>query len=284
VAAGVPVVLRPCGHLHRYSLRQSRWRKRAYLAVYGGFVRRACACWHYTSENEAAESWPGDCSPRFILPNGIEPEEFSADRSAARAHVERRWPELGDSLYVLFLGRLHPKKRLDVLLEAFLAGAPEPFKLVVAGPDEGGLWPALRSRYLSEPRSAGRVVRIGTVAGTYKSMLLAAATLFALASEHENFGNAPLEALAAGTPVLLSPHVDIAGPALAAGVGFTAPVGAAPWREQLAQLLAEPERLSAMSPKAKAWVREHFHWDRITIELLRRYEWVRHGCPTEQRL
>src|SRR5207245_24431 len=98
--------------------------------------------------------------------------------------------------------------RLDLLLQAFLAGAPREFKLVVAGPDECDLWPTLAARFL-KPSLAARVVRAGTVTGRAKIALLAAARLFALPSEHENFGNAALEALAAGTPVLLSPHVDL---------------------------------------------------------------------------
>jgi glycosyltransferase involved in cell wall biosynthesis len=278
-AAGVPVVLRPCGHLHRYSLRRSWVQKRLYLALFGGFVRRACAAWHYTSEPESAGSWPGDDSPRFVLPNGIDPDEYAADRADARAAVARAWPALGDAPYILFLGRLHPKKRLDLLLEAFCAGAPPACKLVVAGPDECGLWESLRGRFLKDAAAAARVVRLGAVSGRDKVALLAAAALFALPSEHENFGNAPLEALAAGTPVLLSPHVDLAGAAEEAGVGFVCPLRPDAWGESLARLLAQPERLEALSAPARAWVRERFHWDRIVGELFRAYDWVRRGCP-----
>src|SRR5262249_23739144 len=114
-AAGVPVVLRPCGHLHHYSLRRSAWRKRLYLALWGRRLRAACTAWHYTSAQEAAESWPWDDSPRFVLPNGIEPAAYAVDRDRAAAAVRRRWPEVGARPYVLFLGRLHPKKRLDLL-------------------------------------------------------------------------------------------------------------------------------------------------------------------------
>jgi hypothetical protein len=76
-----PVVLKPCGLLHCYSLRRSRWLKRGYLALWGGMVQRACCAWHYTSAREAAESWPhvGHAvhpglhgMAYFVLPNGIE--------------------------------------------------------------------------------------------------------------------------------------------------------------------------------------------------------------------
>src|SRR5262249_30683612 len=160
-----------------YSLRQSRWRKWAYLTLWGRLVQRACTAWHFTSENEAAESWPWDDSPRFVVPNGIDPEDYAVDRGAAREDVWRALPELNRARYVLFLGRLHRKKRLDFLVEAFLASAPESVKLVVAGPDEGRVWQTLAKRIIASGRAC-RVVRVaGVVNGRDKIQLLAGASL-----------------------------------------------------------------------------------------------------------
>lgn len=279
--ADMPCVVRPCGHLHRYSLWRSRWRKRAYLAVWGSMVRRACRAWHYTSTQEAAESWPWDDSPRFVVPNGIEPAQFLEDREAARALIRTTWPALGQAPYVLFLGRIHPKKRLDLLLHAFLASAPPAWKLVVAGPDECGLWHTLSARYLAGPAAAARVVRLGTVSGAEKAALLGGARLFALPSEHENFGIAALEALAAGTPVLLSPHVDLAVQVVEAGFGTTAPLDVAAWESALARELADPRVPEELSARARHWVQTQYAWDQIAQRLVERYQWVRAGCPAE---
>ncbi len=279
LAARVPAIVRPCGHLHQYSLRRSRWLKRIYLAMGGGTVRRACACWHYTSAQEALGSWPGPNHPQFILPNGIEPEEFAVDRAEALDHVARVWPALAADPYVLFLARLHPKKRLDLLLEAFRAGAPRPFKLVIAGPDECDLWQLLAERYLSDAAFAARVVRIGTVAGRDKVALLAAAALFALPSEHENFGNAALEALATGTPVLLSPHVDFAGPIGHAAACHRAPLDAASWAESFATLLTNDRVTEGARDAVREEIRQTYSWRRLTAELVDRYRWVLGGCP-----
>jgi glycosyltransferase involved in cell wall biosynthesis len=271
-ALGVPVVLRPCGLLHPYSLRRSPWVKRLYLLLWGGLVRRVTAAWHYTSDREAAESWPGPGAPHFVLPNGIEPGEFALARDDARALVRRSWPEWGDEPYVLFLGRLHPKKRPELLVEAFLEGAPPGFRLVVAGPDEQRLWDGLARRLLRHPKAAARVVRLAGVSAELRAALLGGATLFALPSEHENFGVAALESLAAGTPVLLSPHVDLADAALAYGVGFTAPLEVSAWRDRLAELLVRPQRLAALAPHARSWAAERFDWGRLCAELTRHYE------------
>jgi glycosyltransferase involved in cell wall biosynthesis len=280
-AAAVPTVLRPCGLLHPYSLARSRWQKRAYLGLWGKMVRRACTAWHYTSENEATESWPRDASPRFVLPNGIEAAEHDLDRDEARARVARMWPALGRAPYVLFLGRLHPKKRLDLLIEAFLAGAPRDYQLAVAGPDEGALWQTVAARFLGGAEAAARVHRLGTVRGEEKVALLAGAHLFALPSEHENFGIAALEALAAGTPVMLSPHVDLAGAVTTVGFGYRVPLDSQTWTRQLRKVLAEPDRLVETGERARAWVREHYDWRRIAGELEHRYQWVMAGCPAE---
>lgn len=272
LAVQVPTVFRPCGQLHRYSLRRSRWRKWAYLKLWGRMVRRACGAWHYTSENEAAESWPWDASPRFVLPNGIEPDDYAIGRTEACAVVGKRWPQIGDSPYVLFLGRLHPKKRVDLLLEAFLTGAPSEFKLVVAGPDERNLWSSLTGRFLRDAVAGRRVLRLGTVGGSEKIALLAAATLFALPSEHENFGNAVLEALAAGTPVLLSPHVDLAAAAVAAGFASTALLDPVAWGHRLATLLTDRVSLESMADQAKQWVHDQYSWSSIASRLELHYQ------------
>ena len=228
----------------------------------------------YTSENEATESWPWDASPRFVLPNGIEPDDYRIDRDEARNLVRTSWPQIGDSPYVLFLGRLHPKKRVDLLLEAFLEGAPHDFKLVVAGPDECNLWQPLAGRLLRDLDARQRVLRLGTVGGCAKIALLTGATLFALASEHENFGVAALEALAAGTGVLLSPHVDLAQAGLGDGFVYTAALEKSAWRERLASLLADPAGLVKMGSQAKALVKEQFSWGQIARRLLSQYQRV----------
>jgi glycosyltransferase involved in cell wall biosynthesis len=277
-ASGVPLVLRPCGLLHGYSLRRSAGVKSAYLTLWGSLAKQACSAWHYTSRGEAADSWPRDGSRGFVVPNGIEPEEFSLDRGEARRLVARVWPDVGAAPFVLFLGRLHPKKRLDLLLEAFLDDAPAGCKLMVVGPDEQDLWPELQRRYL-RGRNAERVVRAGLVAGEQKAALLAAADLFALPSEHENFGIAALEALAAGTPVLLSPHVDLAGDETPASGLYRAPLVQPDWGRRLAELLTDRAALVEGGTCGRAWAHERFAWSRIAADLVDRYQWVLSGCP-----
>jgi glycosyltransferase involved in cell wall biosynthesis len=272
---GLPVILRPCGQLHRYSLGRSWLYKRAYLSMCGSGIKKACLAWHFTSENEARESWPWKVSNYFVLPNGVDAESLAVSREAARLSVNKRLPELDDCPYVLFLGRLHPKKRLDLLLDAFLSGAPEPYKLLVVGPDESGLWEPLRARFLAHAAQSRRVIRVGPVGGGQKIELFAGAALFALPSEHENFGIAPLEALAAGTPVLLSPQVDIATSVAKAGLGKVAPLTVCSWRERFRFLEAPRVEQPAFVARARQWVAANHGWRELTRQVLDHYRIVR---------
>jgi glycosyltransferase involved in cell wall biosynthesis len=266
----IPVALKPCGLLHRYSLGRSALQKSLYLRLCGATVRRAVSLWVYTSRQEAAGSWPFDDGPHAIVPNGIDPEEFAVEREVARHHVERDWPELGGYPYVLFLGRIHPKKRLDLLLEAFLSAAPVGYKLVVAGPDEALLWPGLVRRFLGSAEKARRVVRLPAVGGRDKVHLFAGAALFAMPSEHENFGIAALEALAAGTPVCLSPHVDLADEVTPAGWGETLPLDVAVWTKRFAHLPGAGPELADAGP-VRAWVAERYSWSNLARGLEHHY-------------
>lgn len=275
--ARVPVVLRPCGILHRYSLKRRHWPKRVYLNLWGGMVERACSAWHYTSENEAAQSWPWKQKPHFVLPNGIEPDELKIEDAQALTILERKWPGLGGAPYVLFLGRLHPKKRLDLLLAAFREVSREGQKLVIAGPDECGSWPELAALLLRDPEMARRVIRIELVAGVEKAALLAGARVFALPSEHENFGVAALEALAVGTPVLLAPQVDLIGVIKSADWGEVIPLEISAWGAAIARCLAQPRQTATERNCRREWIAERFSWESIAARLTEHYRTVISG-------
>jgi glycosyltransferase involved in cell wall biosynthesis len=245
-------------------------------------VRRACTAWHFTSPDEERESWPWDASPRFIIPNGVEPEQFAVDRREAREQVWRALPALQECPYVLFLGRLHSKKRLDFLVAAFLEGAPPDFKLVIAGPDEENIMEKIAARFLLDADAARRVVRAGLVTGNQKTALLAGASLFALPSEHENFGIAALEALAAGTPLLLSPDVDLAKSLGNTSWCHTAPLAVEAWSALLARLLVDSVVAPQDAEQARQWIAGRFAWRHLANQLVGRYNWVCNGCPSAE--
>lgn len=120
---------------------------------------------------------------------------------------------------LLFVGRLHPKKGCDVLIEAFsrVCHRDENLHLVLVGPDEsrggpGGAGPGTEAglRSLAESLGVGdRITWTGLLNDDIKWGAYRAADVFALTSHSENFGLVVAEALACGLPVLISDKVNI---------------------------------------------------------------------------
>jgi glycosyltransferase involved in cell wall biosynthesis len=120
------------------------------------------------------------------------------------------YPELRNKQLALFMGRIHPKKGCDLLIEAFakvLRQQPS-WHLVVAGPDQVGLQEHLNYR-AAQLGIAPRITWTGMLGGAMKWGALRAAEIFVLPSHQENFGIAVAEALAVGTPALISNKVNI---------------------------------------------------------------------------
>jgi glycosyltransferase involved in cell wall biosynthesis len=151
----------------------------------------------FTSDEEriqARESfWLYRCRER-VVPLGIEPVHGDPEIFLAK------FPSLRGKPFLLFLGRIHPKKGCDLLINAAAAAGLD---VVIAGPDQIG-W-----RAELEKRATARVSFVGMIEGEMKSSALAAADAFVLPSHQENFGLAVVEALSAGLPVLISNRVNI---------------------------------------------------------------------------
>lgn len=133
------------------------------------------------------------------------------DADSQRQAVLDRFPELRGKRVLLFFGRIHEKKGCDLLIRAFaeILKSPQPdLCLVLAGPDQTG-W-AVKLRALAERCGiADRIVWTGMLTGDLKWGILRLAEVFVLPSHQENFGIAVAEALACGTPVLISDKVNI---------------------------------------------------------------------------
>jgi glycosyltransferase involved in cell wall biosynthesis len=120
------------------------------------------------------------------------------------------YPELRNKRLALFIGRIHPKKGCDLVIEAFatvLQQQPD-WHLVIAGPDQVG-WREQLNYRAAQLGLAPRVTWTGMLAGAMKWGALRAAEIFVLPSHQENFGIAVAEALAAGVPALVSNKVNI---------------------------------------------------------------------------
>jgi glycosyltransferase involved in cell wall biosynthesis len=181
------------------------------------------------------------------------------------------YSELRGKRLLLFMGRLHPKKGCDLLLEAYaatLAKDPE-WRLVFAGPDSLNTQQSLATR-AAELGVTDRIVWTGMLRDAVKWSALAAAEVFALPSHQENFGIAVTEALACGVPVLISREVNIWREIEAAHAGLVAPdtvEGTTSLLSQWGQQLSEEAR-AIMRGKARQCFRKHFDIEHSAKRLL----------------
>ncbi|MEI8285518.1 MAG: glycosyltransferase, partial [bacterium] len=127
-----------------------------------------------------------------------------------------RCPELAQRPYLLFLGRIHPKKGVDILIQAYLqdkSSGETQLDLVIAGPGWDSAYGREMKRLIeTSPRStrgSRRIHAVDMLAGFSKWGALYDCEAFILPSHQENFGIAVVEALACNKPVLISNKVNI---------------------------------------------------------------------------
>ena len=209
-AALVPYFVSPRGMLvESLIVRRGRLRKRLWIRLVERKSLSESAGIVLQSELERQElkRLGLQLAPTYVAPNGLDFEEIASERAQP---VPREIVELIDGgPYVLFLGRLTWKKGLDRLIAAM--GELPKARLLVGGNDEEGLRPGLE-RLARSCGAAERVHFLGEVRGAAKWALLEGAAVFCLPSISENFGIAALEALAAGSPVVISQTVGLSLP------------------------------------------------------------------------
>lgn len=192
----VPYIVRPHGSLDPFLRRRGRLKK----FIYTGLIEkrnldRATAI-HYTSRDERDLAAPvGIKAPSVVVPLGVNLEEFES--LPVPGTFRSRYPETREKDLVLFLGRLHFKKGLDLLLQSFrkVAAQLPNVHLVVAGPDDAGVTPKMKA-WLANAGILNRATFTGMLTGTMRLAALKDADVWMLPSYTENFGLAVVEAMA----------------------------------------------------------------------------------------
>jgi glycosyltransferase involved in cell wall biosynthesis len=263
-----PFVVAPRGMLASAALAFSRTKKRIVWALLQGDVVRRASCIHATSEQEHDEIRDfGLKNPIAIIPNGIDLPGLHSHSSAAT----------DSGRIVLSLGRLHPKKGLDLLVRAWahVETANPEWRLRIIGPDELGHASELAA--LAAELKTQRVSIEGSVAGDAKTAAYREAELFVIPTLNENFAVTVAEALAAGTPVIATKGAPWHG-LTSEGCGWWIDHGVEPLVAALAKAMAmRREALQEMGAKGRAWMARDFSWDRAGRDMLDVYRWLAVG-------
>ena len=284
--ARLPHIIAPRGSLEPGALAKSAWKKAIFKRLYVNSALREAVCFHALTDREA---WCirkfGLTNPIAIVPNGVAGSQRSAGPDAAAG---QDWAQrLGGKKLIVFLGRMHPIKGLDILLDAWrrIAGEFTDWHLVLAGPDEDGYLAALESQVQAADLS-DRVSFPGGLYGSDKDSLLAAADLFVLPSRSEGMSVALLEAMAAGLPVVITKSCNFPA-AEDSGAGFAVDPDVESLTARLAKMLKTPDdRRSEMGDCGASLVHSTYSWDSVAREMLEVYRWVlgRRDAPPRVRM
>ena len=251
------------GMLEPWALAHKRVKKKlAWLAYQKRDLNRAAAL-HATADSEAEVIANLGLLPRVVvLPNGVDIPAAAASHS--RAPDQPRT--------ALFLSRIHPKKGLDRLIDAWNAVRPRGWRLRIAGPGARGYCDEM-ARRIARAGLERQVSLEGPVYGAAKTHAFTSADAFLLPSHSENFGIVVAEALAHGVPVLTTTATPWqALESENCGWCIDGTPEAIAKALDIALSLPDAER-AAMGARGRAWMRRDFSWNRIAKGMTEVYAW-----------
>ena len=269
--AGVPYIVRPLGSLDPWSMAQKPFRKKILWRVGVERLLRGAATIHYTTalEQRCAESSLGlGLGNGVVIPNALTLSEYRDDLTDAA--FRKTFSELEEGGYILFLGRLHPKKKLEVLIQQFARMHNHPaLKLVIAGTGDQEYSQVL-TKQAENSAARDKIVFMGWVTGTVKAALLKRCALLVLNSENENYGISVVEAMACARPVVVNQGVYLYHEIENADAGWVASKD-----EDIAKLLdaalADRKTLACKGRNARALVADKFTWEIVVRQLIDLY-------------
>lgn len=282
---GVPYVIRPHGSLDPYLYQRSTTGKlrlkRLYERVFDLPNLHAAGAIHYTAEDERERAaFLKLRAPSFIVPNGLDWRTYQT--LPARGRLREQWG-LRDDPVVLFLGRLHFKKGLDLLVPAFdevrkrIPGA----QLVIAGPDNEQYGQQVRG-WVGERGLDAVVHFVGPLHGPDVVAAYVDADVFALPSYTENFGMTVVEAMACAVPVVISDQVNIHGEISSAQAGLVTRCDVAEVADALQEVLLDVDRRRAMGEAGRLLAQQRYSWPAIVDALTKEYEAVIERARTDR--
>ncbi len=179
---------------------------------------------------------------------------------------------LATGRYILYLGRLVPEKRPELLIKAFKKLQPDGWKLVLAG----GISDTAKytAKLLEMSNGSNRIIFTNEIKGRKLAEIVRGAGLFVLPSDLEGLPLVMLEAMQEGIPVLASdipPHKQLIG----SNRGLLFEAGKVDSLvEGLERALAQPSELQAMAKRAQQYIKAYYSWDKIVYDNLNLYTQV----------
>jgi glycosyltransferase involved in cell wall biosynthesis len=262
--------MNPQGMLDPWALEYKGWKKKAYYTLIERPILRKASLIQMLSQAEAegirSLALP---TPLVIIPNGVHRRDFATLPDPELLYQD--FPALRGKTLILFLGRVDPKKGLDLLAPAFAqayAQFPEAH-LVIAGPDNTGFLPTARS-YFEQAGCLEAVTFTGMLTGELKHAALAAAALYVAPSYSEGFSLSVLEGMASGLPCVFTTGCNFPEAAIA-NAAEVVEVDAIAISKAMQRQLADREAAIALGQRAQQFIFQHYTWDQIAAQLVQSY-------------
>jgi glycosyltransferase involved in cell wall biosynthesis len=220
-------------------------------------------------EAQQFERWGVSRDRIEIIPNGINLAEFK--NLPRQGEFKKKWSIDDSQKVILSLSRIHEIKGLDLLVKAFAELSKEinNAKLIIAGPDDGYL--SILKKLIKELRIEEKVILTGLLRERGKLAAYIDAEVYVLPSSYEIFGRTILEAMACGTPVVITDRCGIA-PVICGQTGLVVSYDQEQLRNALVSMLSDDEMRTQFSKKGKLLVRKEFDLDKIIEQIENIYE------------
>ena len=269
--AGKPYIITIHGLLDPWCLNYKAFKKKIYsLFIQRRILREASAIHAITNEEVKHIRTFGIDNSIVMIPNGIDPKEFI--NLPLREELESFYPKIKGKRIILFLGRIHPQKGLDLLAKAFekIAREWDDAYLMIVGPDSEG-YKIKIEKMLESEGVLNKVIFTGMLSGRKKLIALGGADIFALPSYSEGFSMAILEAMICKLPVIITKQCNFPE-VTEVGAGNEIDPNVEQLTGALGNLLGNPQLCKKMGKNGKRLVLEKFTWDKIADKMIQIYE------------
>ena len=273
----IPYVMTPHGMLEPWALSYKGWKKQLYYNIFEKPALQKASAIQVIANVEASNIKSLGFQHFVVVPNGVHRQEFQNLTDPKVFY--KQFPVTKNKTLILFLGRIDPKKGLDLLAPAFAkvhAKFPQTH-LVIAGPDNIGFMTTVQS-YFREAKCLDAVTFTGMLTGELKYAALAAANLYVAPSYSEGFSMSVLEGMASALPCVITTGCNFPEAAIARAAQVV-DINADAIANALIEYLINPQQAKEIGDRAHDFILQNYTWDCAANKLIQVYNAIINRKP-----